>query len=66
MATYTTRQGDTWDSIAHLVFGDEAYMQAMIRRNPAHVDTLVFDGGTVLSMPDRVAYIPPGLPPWKG
>lgn len=66
MATYTTRQGDTWDSIAHQVFGDEAYMQAMIRLNTQYVDTLVFDGGTVLNMPDRQAYSPPGMPPWKG
>lgn len=65
MATYTTRQGDTWDSIAYAVYGDEAYMQAMIRLNLAHVDTLIFDGGVELVMPDRVAYAPPGLPPWK-
>lgn len=66
MATYTTRQGDTWDGIAHLVFGNEAYMQAMLRLNLQHVGTLVFDGGVLLELPDRVAYVPPGLPPWKG
>ena len=65
MATYTTRQGDTWDSIAHVVYGDEAYMQAMIRLNWTQVDTLVFNGGISLKMPDRIAYTPPGLPPWK-
>lgn len=65
MAIFTTRQGDTWDSIAHSVYGNEAYMQEMIRMNWPHVDTLVFDGGVDLEMPDRIAYTPPGLPPWK-
>ena len=65
MATSTTRQGGTWDSIAHNVFGDEGYMQPMIRLNPEHVDTLVFGGGVSLELPDRQAYTPPGLPPWK-
>ena len=65
MATYTTRQGDTWDSIAHAVYGDEGYMQDMIRLNWQYIDTLTFDGGVSLEMPDRTAYSPPGMPPWK-
>ena len=66
MATYTTRQGDTWDSIAWLVYGYEGYAQPMMRLNPAHIDTLVFDGGVELTLPPQFANTPVGLPPWKG
>jgi phage tail protein X len=66
MATYTTRQGDTWDMIAWLVYGSESYAQAMMRQNREHIDTLVFDGGVELELPPIVAETPVGLPPWKG
>lgn len=66
MATYRTKQGDTWDGIAFLAFGDEAYMQELMRLNRAHIDTLVFDAGVLLELPERTADVPAGLPPWKG
>lgn len=66
MATYTTRQGDTWDMIAWLVYGYEGYAQAMMRLNPACIDTLIFDGGVELELPPIEAETPIGLPLWKG
>lgn len=66
MATYTTRQGDTWDLIAWLIYGDEGYAQAMMRLNSQYIDTLTFDGGVELELPPYVADTPKGLPPWKG
>ena len=65
MATYTTRQGDTWDMIAWLVYGYEGYAQTMMRLNPAYIDTLIFDGGVELELPPQVAEMPENLPPWK-
>lgn len=63
---YKTKQGDTWDGIAYLMFGDEAYMQALMRLNRTHINTLVFDAGVMLELPERTAAIAPGLPLWKG
>ena len=66
METYTTRQGDTWDVIAWLVYGDVSYAPAIMRLNCDHIGTLVFDGGVVLNLPPKVAVEPAGMPPWKG
>ena len=52
MRTYTTIQGDTFDSIAFRMFGDEAYMEKLIKANWEHADTLVFSSGTTLIIPE--------------
>ena len=31
--TYTTKSGDTWDTVAYKVLGNEMYMDTMIKAN---------------------------------
>lgn len=64
--TYTTRSGDTWDSIALRTLGAERYMDALLDANPLHNYVLRFDAGVVLdvpALPDPVR--PVSLPPWR-
>ncbi len=66
MKTYTTVQGDMWDSIAQRELGDEKYTDLLIAANLEHHDTLIFSAGIVLEIPD-VDKTPEAdtLPPWK-
>lgn len=64
--TYTTKKGDTFDSIAYAVYGDEELIAPLIKANPEYVETAVFDYGAVLNIPDiektdNNIY----LPPWR-
>ena len=62
--TYTTIQGDTWDSIAYDLYGDEKYMKYLIEANWSLLETLVFSSGTVLSVPDLPVESDDDLPFW--
>lgn len=64
-STYTTIQGDTWDSIAYKLFGDESYMKDLIEANWDYVDVLVFSGNTVLTVPDISEEADEDLPFWR-
>lgn len=64
--TYVTKKGDTFDSIAYEVYGDEELIKPIIEANPEYVETAVFDHGAVLEIPgiektDGSVY----LPPWR-
>ena len=50
--TYTTRQGDTWDLIAHRIYGDVKYTGWLMQNNFPHLDIFVFDAGVVLQTPE--------------
>ena len=45
---YTASFGDTWDTIAYKVCGDEFECDALRRANRPYSDILVFDGGESL------------------
>lgn len=64
---YRTVQGDTWDSIAFSVTGNERDMNLLIQANPEHSGVAVFNGGTVLVIPeiDDAELSVNTLPPWK-
>ena len=49
---YTTRQGDTWDILAHDIYGSEKLMHILIAANPTHANTIVFTAGTQLIIPE--------------
>lgn len=49
--TYTTKQGDAWDGIAHQVYGDVKYTGYLMQNNFRHLDTFIFGAGTVLNTP---------------
>ena len=50
MKTYTTIQGDMWDSIAYKLYGDEIF---------------IFGAGTVLNVPELESEKETDLPSWR-
>ena len=63
-ATYTTRQGQTWDEIALEVYGNEVYADFLMQNNFEHLDTLIFSAGAVLRTPELEQEIEGDEPPW--
>lgn len=66
---YTTILGDTWDIVAHKVYGDrkrgELFLHHLLDANQEHRNTVTFSSGILLKIPDPPAAIPESLPPWK-
>ena len=56
MKTYTTVQGDMWDSIAFRQLGSTDYTDKLI---------YVFPAGVVLTLPEITQGVNNSLPPWK-
>lgn len=54
MDIYVTSQGDTWDSIAYDLFGNEEYMGILMDANLDLLDILVFSSGTVIQVPEEM------------
>lgn len=66
MKTYTTAQGDMWDSIAYTQLGGTAYTGELICANAQYRNFYIFPAGIVLVLPEiRTAAASPLLPPWK-
>lgn len=63
--TYTTISGDTWDIVAYKVYGDEMYMDMLIKANIEHKDTYIFPAGVELTLPEIDLEVSETLPPWK-
>ena len=51
VSTYTTKQGDTFDSIAFKQFGDEKYIEQLMAANPDYLAVVIFSGGITLTVP---------------
>lgn len=66
MKTYTTVQGDMWDSIAYAQLGDCSHTDKLINANAEHRETYIFPAGVVLTIPDVDTTTDSGtLPPWR-
>ena len=63
--TYTTIQGDMWDSIAHTQLGDVAYTDRLIRANRQFIGHYTFPAGVVLRLPEIRPEVSKYVPPWK-
>lgn len=63
--TYTTSQGDMWDSIAYSQLGSVAYTDQLMRLNQQYLDFYIFPAGIVLTLPEPVENVSGTLPPWK-
>lgn len=63
--TYTTKQGDMWDSIAKKVYGSEAAMTKLMEANEDYARTVVFSAGITLNLPVWSAPQTSNLPPWR-
>lgn len=63
---HLTVEGDTFDSLALQYYDEEKLAHEIIQANPDYCDTLIFDAGIELLIPDvsTVTY-PETLPPWR-
>ena len=62
---YVAVQGDMWDSISYKFYGSEYYVSNLMLANPDYINTVVFDGGEVLSIPALSTQDTTVLPPWR-
>ena len=65
MATYTTKSGDTWDSIAYTQMGSYHYTPQLIEENHKLLKYFRFPAGVVLQIPAPNVKTAATLPPWK-
>lgn len=66
MRTYTTKQGDKWDVIAHAQCGNVSYTDKLMALNPQYLGYYIFPAGIVLTLPEPIPDSPSdALPPWK-
>lgn len=65
LKTYTTVQGDMWDSIAQKLYGAEETLNVLLEANQQYKDVVVFPAGLVLTVPDYSAPVSSELPPWR-
>lgn len=67
MKTYTTKQGDMWDSISYAVYGSTAYTGKLMKANLEHSTTFIFPANIVLNVPEveKVNTDKAFIPPWR-
>lgn len=68
MKTIKTQQGDTWDILAKQNYGNERFMDVLIKANPTHQEVMFFSAGVILDVPAIDTSSPlhkANLPPWK-
>ncbi len=63
--TYTTIQGDTWDSISYKMYGREKFMGILMQANLDLIETFVFSAGTVLTVPELGNGVIQNTPSWR-
>ena len=63
---HITAEGDTFDALALDYYNDEKLASTIIQANPDYCDTLIFDAGVSLVIPEVYAVTyPETLPPWR-
>lgn len=67
MSTYTTKQGDQWDTIAFQQLGSTDYTGALMAVNGRYLSFYIFPAGITLALPEIAERIDlsDDLPPWK-
>lgn len=67
MKTYTTKQGDMWDSIAFRELGSCSYTDDLMNVNQDKLTYFSFPAGIELNLPDIETdeLISESTPPWK-
>ena len=64
--TYITTEGDTFDALALFFYNDEKLASTIIQANPDYCDTLIFEAGIRLIIPEAATVaMPETLPPWR-
>lgn len=68
LKTIVTQQGDMWDTLAKKIYGDELFMEELIKANIHFRKTVIFSAGVVLNVPEidtTSSEYESNLPPWK-
>lgn len=66
MYEHITVEGDTFDSLALQYYSEERLASTIIQANPDYCDTLIFEAGVLLYIPDvSTVEMPSTLPPWR-
>ena len=65
MRTYTTVQGDLWDSIAYRQLGSTSHTDKLMNANLQYRKYYIFPAGIVLTLPEVKESVSSSLPPWK-
>lgn len=63
--TYTTVQGDMWDSIAFSQLGSVDHTDKLMNANLQYREIYIFPAGIVLNIPEVKESVSSSLPPWK-
>lgn len=63
--TYTTVQGDRWDSVAYTQLGNCALAPRLMAANSQYLNYFEFPAGIVLTLPEIETKTSSTLPPWK-
>ena len=63
--TYTTVQGDMWDSIAYAQLGSTDHTDKLMNANLRYREYYTFPAGIVLVLPEIPKSTSDTLPPWK-
>lgn len=66
MASYVTKQGDTWDKIAYETLGSEYLLPLLLDANSKHRKVVIFSGGITLTIPDVDTSEVTERPDWLG
>lgn len=66
-STYTTVQGDMWDTVAYRLWGNEKLFHYLLAANPACHGMVVFPAGVSLAVPTLTTEQCTTAmdPPWK-
>ena len=65
MKTYTTIQGDMWDSIAYSQFGSSTLADKLMNANQKYVGYFIFPAGIQILIPDLDRAKEVQNPPWR-
>ena len=65
MKTYTTVQGDMWDSIAYAQMGSTRHTDKLMNANLKYLGYDHFPAGIELVIPEVQEPVSSTLPPWK-
>ena len=66
MREHITVEGDTFDGLALRYYKDERLASKIMQANPDYCDTLIFEAGILLQIPDNsTVEMPETLPPWR-
>ena len=60
--TIIAQQGQTWDMISYIAYGNEFYTKELRHANTKYHDTIIFDGGEEIMIPEIEDT---GENPWK-